>query len=90
MKKIRIMNPQGELLNMELLFSFNVKETGKNYVAINNHNEIFENNSRYANLDLLEIIQEKSNTIYVSNIPDKEWPAVKKALQFDVFSKMPN
>jgi uncharacterized protein YrzB (UPF0473 family) len=88
MKKIRILNAQGELLDMELIFSFTCKETGKNYVALNNNDEIFEKNSRYANLDILEIIQEKTNSIYVSDIPDQEWDSVKHALQYNVFAKM--
>lgn len=88
MKSIRIFNIDKQLQNMEIIFSFTCNENGKNYVAINNKNYIFEDNSRYANLDILEIVKEKGSTIYVSDIPDEEWDIVKKALQFKVFSKL--
>ena len=88
MKDIRIFNIDKERLDMDLIFSFTCQETGKNYVAINNNDDIFEQNSRYANLDILEIIKEKGNTVYVSDIPDDEWDLVKKAPQFKVFAKM--
>lgn len=90
MQNIRILNINGEKLDMELLFSFNCKENGKNYVAINNNNDIFEANSRYANIDILEIIKEKGNVIYVTDIKDEDWENVKHALQFNVFAKMNN
>ncbi len=88
MKSIRIFNTDKQLQNMEVIFSFTCTENGKNYVAINNKNYIFEDNSRYANLDILEIIKEKGNTIYISDIPDEDWDTVKKALQFKVFAKL--
>lgn len=90
MQKIRIFDSEGKKLDMDLSFSFNCKENGKTYVAVNNHNEIFEKNSRYANLDILEIIKEKGNTIYVTDIKEEDWDIVKKALQFNVFAKMNN
>ena len=90
MQKIKILNSNGEKLNMDISFSFTCKENGKNYVAINNHDEIFEKNSRYANLDIFEIIKEKGKAIYVSDIKDEDWDTVKKALQFNVFAKMNN
>lgn len=90
MKQPKIFNSKGERLNMDIIFSFTCKENGKNYVAINNGEDIFEKNSRYANLDILEIIKVKTKTIYVSDIPSEEWDTVKKALQFNVFAKMGN
>lgn len=90
MKSIEIINENGDILNMELIFSFSCQENGKSYVALNNNEEIFETNSRYANIDIFEIVQTKSKYIYVSNIPSEEWDTVKKALQFTVFSKMGN
>lgn len=90
MQNIRILNSNGEKIDMELLFSFSCKENGKNYVAINNNDEIFEKNSRYANLDILEIIKQKGNAVYVTDIKDEDWDTVKHALQFNVFAKMNN
>ena len=88
MDNIQILNKHGESLKMELIFSFTCQENGKNYVALNNKDEIFEPGSRYANIDIFEIVQTNGKYIYVSNIPDSEWDLVKKALQFNVFAKM--
>lgn len=83
-----ILNKHGEKLNMELVFSFACQDNGKNYVALNNKEEIFEPGSRYSTIDIFEIIQTKGKYIYVSDIPNNEWDIVKKALQFNVFAKM--
>lgn len=88
MPKIRVVNSEGKRLDMDLSFSFTCKENGKNYVAINNHDEIFEPTSRYANLDIFEILKEKGKAIYVTDIKDEDWDVVKQALQFNVFAKM--
>lgn len=88
MNNIQIINKHGESLNMELVFSFTCQENGKNYVALNNKDDIFEPNSRYANIDIFEISQTKGKYIYVSDIPDSDWDLVKRALQFNVFAKM--
>lgn len=88
MNNIKILNKHGEVLNMELVFSFTCQENEKNYVALNNKDDIFEPNSRYANIDIFEIVQSKGKYIYVSDIPDSDWGFVKKALQFNVFAKM--
>ena len=88
MNNIEILNKNGDTLNMELVFSFTCQDNEKNYVALNNKDEIFEPNSRYANIDIFEIVQTKGKYIYVSYILDDDWPLVKKALQFNVFAKM--
>lgn len=88
MNNIEILNENGKILDMELIFSFTCKDNGKNYVALNNNEKIFELNSRYANIDIFEIVQTKGKYIYVSDISVSDWEIVKKALQFSVFSKM--
>lgn len=88
MNKAKVVNSKGEKLDMDVIFSFTCKENRKNYVAINNNDDIFEKNSRYANLDILEIIKITTKAIYVTDIKPEEWPAVKKALQYNVFAKM--
>ncbi len=88
MNDIKVLNEDGNVLNMELIFSFNCKENDKNYVALNNKDDIFEPNSRYANIDIFEVVQTKGKYIYVSDIPSSEWDMVKKALQYNVFAKM--
>ena len=65
MNDIKVLNEDGDVLNMELIFSFNCKENDKNYVALNNKDDIFEPNSRYANIDIFEVVQTKGKYIYV-------------------------
>ena len=65
---------------MELVFSFSCQDNGKNYVALNNKNEIFEPGSSYSTIDIFEIIQTKGKYIYVSDIPGNEWDTVKNEL----------
>ena len=88
MNDIKILNKHGEVLNMELVFSFTCQDNKKNYIALNNKYDIFEPNSRYDNIDIFEISQVKGKYIYVSDIPSADWNLVKKALQFNVFAKM--
>lgn len=88
MQPISIINVKKEPLNMEFLFAFTCKTNSKNYVVINNKDDIFEANSRYANLDILEIVETRGTILIVSSIPENEWPEVKKSLQFEVFAKM--
>lgn len=88
MNQPKVLNSKGEKVDIDIIFSFTCKENGKNYVALNNNDEIFEKNSRYANLDILEIIKVTSKAIYVSDIPKEDWSIVKNALQYNVFSKM--
>lgn len=88
MNNIQIINRQGQKLNMELIFSFTCQDNEKNYVALNNKNDIFEPNSRYTNIDIFEITKSKGKYIYISDIPQEDWDLVKKTLQFNVFAKM--
>ena len=88
MNNIQIINRQGQKLNMELIFSFTCQDNEKNYVALNNKNDIFEPNSRYTNIDIFEITKSKGKYVYISDIPQEDWDLVKKTLQFNVFAKM--
>ena len=78
------------LLNIKIIFSFTCPKTKKKYVAFDFQNSVFSNTSSYDNLDILEIIKEESNKIYVSEIEDSEWENVKHALQYDIFSNINN
>ena len=80
----------GNFLEMKLVFSFICPKTKRKYVALDFQKEIFEKNSSYNNLDILEIVKEDANKIYVSEIEDTEWDNVKHALQYDIFSNLNN
>lgn len=88
MNNFKIYNIDKERVNMDLIFSFFCKENNKTYVALENGDSIFEENSSYSNVDILEVIKNVKNTIYVSKIPDDEWPLVKSTIQHKVFAKI--
>ena len=87
MKNIKVFDIDGKQINIEIEFAFFCKETGKNYVALNNKNSVFEKTSKFINIDILEIKEQKNKYIYLTNIPDNEWNIVKKSLQNNIFSK---
>lgn len=88
MQKLKVIDKTGNSVNIELVFSFHCKKTKKNYVALDYKKNIFQPNSSYNNLDLLEIVKEEANTIYVSEIEESEWEDVKYALQYEIFSNI--
>ena len=88
MQKINVMDKSGNSLEVDLVFAFYCKKTNKNYVALDYKKNVFEKNSSYNNLDLLEIVKEDKKAIYVSEIKDSEWDDVKYALQYEIFSNI--
>ena len=88
MKTISILNHLGNPIQANLICAFTCPETGKNYVAIDNGDIVFSENSSYNNLDILEIIKEEKNEYTVSNISEKDWEAVQKTLIEEIFSKI--
>ena len=61
---------------------------GLKYIAIDNSDLVFSENSSYNNLDILEITKEENNKYFVSNIPENEWEAVKNTMIQEIFSKI--
>ena len=88
MQKISIFNYKGTPIKAELVLAFTCSETGKQYVAINNGDLVFSNDSSYNNLDILEITNEANQEYFVSDIPENEWSAVQNTLIKEVFSKI--
>ena len=88
MQKMNVMNQSGDELDVDLVFAFNCQKTKKTYVALDYKKNVFEKTSSYNNLDLLEVTNQKANTIYVSEIQDSEWEEVKQALQYEIFANI--
>ena len=86
MNKITIIDNNGNIIDAEFILSFHCKSTLKNYIVIDNKNKIFEKNSKYNNLDILEITKESASEIFVSNIPDSDWNEVKYSILNEIFS----
>ena len=80
----------GNPINIKIVFSFVCPKNKKKYIAFDSQKNIFDKNSSYNNLDLLEITKEESKTIYVSEIEDSEWDIVKYSLQHEIFSNIKN
>ena len=88
MQKISIFNYRGNAIKAKFVFSFTCPETGKNYIAINNSELVFSENSSYNNLDILEITKEENQEYFVSDIPDEDWEAVQNTMIQEIFSKI--
>jgi hypothetical protein len=88
MRKITVKDDQGNVIEANFVLAFLCEETNKTYVAIDYQKQIFERNSNYNNLDILEVVKEARNGLVLSDIPDEEWPVVKKALQFKIFANI--
>ena len=78
----------GNPLDIKIIFSFICPKTQKKYVAFDFQKNIFDKNSSYNNLDILEIKEIKNNTVYVSEIQDSDWENVKYTLQHEIFSNI--
>lgn len=87
MKKISIINYKGIPQKADLVLAFTC-ENGKNYVAINNGDIVFSQNSAYNNLDILEVVKEDKDEYYVSNVLDEDWEAVQNTMINEFFSKI--
>lgn len=88
MKKFLFYNYQGKPIKADLVFTFTCKETGKNYIAINNGDLVFSEGSSYNNLDILEIVKEQAGRCYVTNVLDNEWEFVKESMLNNIFAKI--
>ena len=88
MRKIIVKDDLGNVIEANFVLAFICEETNKTYVAIDYQKQIFEPNSNYNNLDILEVVKEARNGLVLSDISDEEWPIVKKALQFKIFANI--
>ena len=80
----------GKALDINIVFSFVCPKNKKKYIAFDFQKHIFDKNSTYNNLDILEVSRESANIIEVSEINDSEWNDVKYSLQHEIFSNIKN
>ncbi len=88
MNDIYISDMHGNEVNAKLIFSFICPETQKKYIAIDYKKQIFEKNSKYNNLDILEVVKEARNKVLVTNINENEWDIVRDSLQNRIFATL--
>lgn len=63
--------------NLELVVSFICPETKKSYVVVSNKEKIFDQYSKYENLDMLEIYSHTGNNIVLKPVEKSEWNTAK-------------
>lgn len=88
MDNINFFDLKGNKIIAEFIFAINIPSLNKTFVGINNGDLVFDENSSYNNLDILEIINEDGNSFYVSDVKEEDWDIVKQALIDDFFSKI--
>ena len=88
MDNINFFDVKGNKIMAEFIFAINVPNLSKTFAAINNGDLIFDENSSYNNLDILEIVNEDGNSFYVADVKEEDWDIVKQALIDGFFSKI--
>ena len=88
MENIKFFDIKGNRIIAELIFAINVPHLNKAFVAINNSDLVFNEESSYNNLDILEIIKEDGNSFYVSDVQDEDWDLVKQSIIDEFLSKI--
>ena len=85
MNKIIMLDNNNFKVDAKLIFSFTC--FNKKYVVLNYKQNLFEENSKYTNLNIFEIYKIKGNKIYLSNVDEKDWNKIKDFLQEKIFHK---
>lgn len=88
MQKINFYNENGNKVQAEFVFSIIIPSINKTFVAINNGDLVFNEESSYNNLDILELISENGKNYYVSDVKDEDWETVKQAIIEEFLSKI--
>ena len=89
MENIRFFDMKGNRIKAEFIFAITVSELNKTFVALNNGDLVFNEDSSYNNLDILELIKEDGNNFYISDIKENDWEYVEKAITDELLSKIP-
>lgn len=85
-KNINIIDENNNKIDAHLVFSFSIEE--KKYIVLDYSLPLFNDSSKYNNLNIFEIIQIESNTIYVSDIKENDWKKIKDFLQENIFNNI--
>lgn len=86
MNKIIMLDNNNFKVDAKLIFSFTC--LNKKYVVLNYKQNLFDENSKYTNLNIFEIYNIKGNKIYLSNINENDWNKIKDFLQEKIFHKL--
>lgn len=83
MNKIIMLDKNNYKVDAKLVFSFTYLD--KKFVVLNYNQNLFEENSKYLNLNIFEIYKIQSNKIYLSDIKEGNWQKIKDFLQKEIF-----
>lgn len=88
MENIRFFDMKGNRIKAEFIFALTVPNLNKTFVALNNSDLVFNEESSYNNLDILELIKEDGNNFYITDVKDEDWELVKQAITDELLSKI--
>ena len=77
---------ENKIINAKLIFSFSINK--KKYIVLDFPLPIFTDNSKYNNLNVVEIYKTEENKIYVQDIKENEWKKIKDFLQENIFNNI--
>ena len=83
MNKIIMLDKNNYKVDAKLIFSFTYLD--KKYVVLEYSQNLFEDNSKYSNLNIFEIYKINNNKVYLSNIKKEDWEKIKDFLQKEIF-----
>lgn len=83
---INIIDKNNFKIDAELVFSFSIEE--KKYIVLDYALPLFNDDSKYNNLNIFEISKIEENTIHVSDINEDEWKRIKDFLQEKIFDNI--
>ena len=85
-KNINIIDENNYKIDAQLIFSFSIEE--KKYVVLDYSLPLFNDASKYNNLNIFEISKIEDNKIYVSDIKENDWKKIKDFLQEEIFKNI--
>ncbi len=85
-KNIHIVDKDNFKIEATLVFSFTVDD--KKFVVLDYSAPLFNDESKYNNLNIFKITNVEEDTISVSDINEKEWKKIKDFLQEEIFNNI--
>lgn len=88
MENIRFFDMKGNRIQADFIFALTVPTLNKTFVALNNGDLVFNDESSYNNLDILELIKEDGNNFYITDVKEEDWDLVKQTIIDELLSKI--
>ena len=88
MNNLIFLDEKGNKFSAELIFALTVPQLNKTFIALNNSDLVFNKESSYNNLDILELIREENNSFFVSDVLEEDWDLVKQTIIDELLSKI--